>query len=119
MPAQMQKELRAFLHGQVVSLLIFWLVLFAPVTCQFHGLLIPLSLHQRHGMTARMLTEMPAEGHQMALSMPLPTSLFVAMLPDRAPIALISTFVTMVWLARCLAKWPPLRPPDQPPRRAN
>jgi len=116
------------LRCQVTLWLVFWLVIFAPVTCQIHGLLIPLgetSLHSHHhggdagaqcGTFAQ--TCAPNIAHQPTTSVTMVMALFIAVLPDDI------SFRSTVKAARLNPRntaWPHqplLRQPDQPPRSA-
>jgi hypothetical protein len=105
----------------LIGVLILWLALFAPVTCQYHGLMIHFggetnqSDHANHADSSG--PESRLQSHEMASQATVVMSLFVAVTPDDLLLLAPAT-------ARQVQPHDPRQPaqlalpvPDQPPRQ--
>jgi hypothetical protein len=115
------EEVRRLAHDIVrchlTFLLIVWLALFAPIVCQYHGVMLHFggdNAHHDH-------VEQPQPGlkaHEMASGVTMLMSLFVAAMPDGGLLLeLVPTSAVSVHDTP-LPVQPSLPPPDQPPRSA-
>ena len=84
------KALIEILYCHLIVLLVVWLALFAPVMCQYHGLMIHFGAEPAdHAQMADMASSSPQAGlrfHQMASSVTMVMSLFVAAMPGGTPV---------------------------------
>jgi hypothetical protein len=120
-------QLGSFFRQQLVVLLVFWLTVAAPMTCEYHGLLLfsaPTVHATAHLEHADHLGSVQAGGHQlrnheMATSVTLMPSLFLMALP----LTLIIQLPEQGHPFGPPDPTPPrewvLPPPDQPPRSSG
>ncbi len=120
-------QLGSFFRQQLVVLLVFWLTVAAPMTCEYHGLLLfdaPTMHAMLHLEQADHHGSVQADGHQlhnheMATSVTLLQSLFLMALPAALIVQLPEQGRTFgLPDPTPPAEWV-LPPPDQPPRSSG
>jgi hypothetical protein len=124
---------------QVVAFAVFWLALLAPITCQYHGLLLDwrrmMQVHEHHdhptdgSCSQPMLTEdsvsadIPTclhvmQGHQTAPDVTLLMSLFDVMIPAGFVVQPPAQGALLPSPDAARPRQRAFPPPDQPPRSA-
>jgi hypothetical protein len=125
------------LHDQIVAFVVLWLAAFAPITCQYHGMLVDWfdpqanSTHHQQAGAAFCSLPMPMnessfsgsavcshalQSHQTTSDVTVVMSLLTAIVPQHFAFRLLAEG-SILYLAEPgrPPQWIPL-PPDQPPR---
>jgi hypothetical protein len=123
------------LRCQVVAFVVFWLAIFAPVTCQYHGLLMdwfaPQPVHHHHSPSTVCAIAQPGlpawvaptcvhtlQGHQTTPDVTLIMSLFNVMIPGGVSCARsVRGTALPIRDGGSVVRWI-VAPPEQPPRAA-
>ena len=104
------------LRCHLICFLVVWLALFAPMYCQYHGLMMNFGDKNYHDSMAAMQPDAGLHFHQMASSITMVMSLFVAAMPNTL-LLLSPSHIRWVRVAPSQKPTEPSLPaPDQPPR---
>ena len=101
----------------LIVLLILWLALFAPIVCQYHGVMLHFGGDNAHTHLDHADQPPPdSRFHEMASSVTMLMGLFVAAMPDGVmlPVSVPSSSVHIRDIL--LPAQPELPVPHQPPR---
>ena len=129
-----QDSLNTALYGlfrqQLVILLIFWMTIAAPMTCQYHGLLlngmagvtVPLVEHIGHHVSHQpgsLSADHHLTPHQMSSGTLLMQSLFLMDMPTVLPLESAEQGQLFIAPQPLLPRQWILPPPEQPPRSSE